>query len=345
MRLLSRKFTAAAAATMLPGILSVGLMSCATNPSGDRPAGTETVPPTPENKAIAFLSREVPRWSEENRCYSCHNNGDAARALYTAMRHKRVTPPEAVADTTAWLSQPNRWDHNGGQGPFSDKVLARLQFAAALVDAARCGRAANGQALTRAAELIVENRRPDGSWQVEPAGTVGSPATWGNTLATYFGVRTLRVVDPRRWRTEIEQSERWLAAVPVRTVPDAAAVLFELADNPKSGSSADVRTRREECVALLKKGQSSDGGWGPFTNSPPEVFDTALALLALAPLSADEEIRGMIRKGRAFLTGAQIEDGSWPETTRPTGAVSYAQRLSTTGWATLALLATRGMTE
>ena len=34
----------------------------------------------------------------------------------------------------------------------------------------------------------------------------------------------------------------------------------------------------------------------------------------------------------------QEADGSWPETTRPPGADSYAQRISTTGWALLALL-------
>ena len=37
----------------------------------------------------------------------------------------------------------------------------------------------------------------------------------------------------------------------------------------------------------------------------------------------------------------QLDDGSWVETTRPSGAQSYAQRIATTAWATLALLATR----
>jgi hypothetical protein len=42
------------------------------------------------------------------------------------------------------------------------------------------------------------------------------------------------------------------------------------------------------------------------------------------------------------LLARQATDGSWPATTRPPGVESYAQQLSTTGWATLALLATRG---
>ena len=34
----------------------------------------------------------------------------------------------------------------------------------------------------------------------------------------------------------------------------------------------------------------------------------------------------------------QEPDGGWVETTRPSGNQSYAQRVSTSGWATLALL-------
>jgi hypothetical protein len=49
----------------------------------------------------------------------------------------------------------------------------------------------------------------------------------------------------------------------------------------------------------------------------------------------------MMARARAFLIDQQQRDGSWIETTRPPGNVSYAQRISTAGWATLALLATR----
>ena len=40
----------------------------------------------PEARAVAFLVREVPSWSVENKCYSCHNNGDAARAIASRCR-------------------------------------------------------------------------------------------------------------------------------------------------------------------------------------------------------------------------------------------------------------------
>ena len=40
------------------------------------------------DRAVAFLSVEVPKWHGENRCFSCHNNGDAVRALVQATAEK-----------------------------------------------------------------------------------------------------------------------------------------------------------------------------------------------------------------------------------------------------------------
>src|SRR5260370_28252339 len=87
--------------------------------------------------ALAFLSREVPRWPQENHCYSCHNNGDAARALYSARQRGYPVPETALADTTTWLLAPGNWDEIHGAPAASDKKLAPIQFGAALVDAWR----------------------------------------------------------------------------------------------------------------------------------------------------------------------------------------------------------------
>ena len=103
---------------------------------------------------------------------------------------------------------------------------------------------------------------------------------------------------------------------------------------------------------LLKKGQGRDGGWGPYVTSPAEPFDTALATLALQTLTrrpshggpsfTEATLADAIARGRAYLMREQLADGSWNETTRPAGQTSYAQRISTTGWALLALIETTG---
>ncbi len=118
----------------------------------------------------------------------------------------------------------------------------------------------------------------------------------------------------------------------------SAATLL-LASAGQSDESAAAR--REASLTVIRTSQSQDGGWGPYTDSPAEPFDTAVVLLALTELRSLPGVNGMIRRGRSFLADRQKPDGSWPATTRPPGGDSYAQRISTTAWATLALLATK----
>ena len=79
--------------------------------------------PSPETRAIAYLADEVSLWSRENHCFSCHNNGDGARALYTARRLSYAVPESSLAETTQWLTRPLDWDENRGEPGFSDKRL------------------------------------------------------------------------------------------------------------------------------------------------------------------------------------------------------------------------------
>ena len=285
---------------------------------------------TPEARAIAYLAREVPRWRAGNDCASCHHNGDGARALYRAARLGFEVDERATADSTRWLRRPGAWDDNGGDGPFSDKRLARIQFAQALAEAVEAGAVADRSALADAAARLAEDQEADGSWTIDGPDAIGSPATYGRPLATRVALEVLRGADPDRHRDRIERAESWLRDRPVRNVLDASVAL--LGPGPGPG--------RDRAFELLRESESPEGGWGPYRTSPPEAFDTALALLGLADESGDEAA-AMVRRGRSYLIATQLESGAWPETTRPAGAESVAQRTSTTAWATLALLATR----
>src|SRR5215472_7321204 len=89
--------------------------------------------PSPEERAVAYLSREVPAWSKDHKCFSCHNNGDAARTLFLASAKGYTVPDESVADTIAWLAKPQNWNNNGDDKKYADKQLDCLQFGAALL--------------------------------------------------------------------------------------------------------------------------------------------------------------------------------------------------------------------
>ena len=330
-------------ATRLHGVLMAllavsNLAACA---HSVRPEKEETSPMAtsldgPEQRAVAYLSGEISRWRKENACYSCHNNGDAARALMTA--GKPSAKDGALAETLEFIASPDLWDGNSKGDPAgSDKNLARVQFAAALVTASEFGYVRDPDAIARAARLVADLQAPDGSWPLGSPDLVGSPATYGRFLGTRMALRTLRHANSGEFRGRVKQGESWLRKTRAKNLLDAAAMLMDLG----TGRDAEAAAQTERCLDLIRRGQGTTGGWGPYVNSPAQVFDTAVVLIALARLEPTPELTKRVGRGRAFLLSTQEPGGGWPETTRPSGLDSYAQHISTTGWATLALLATR----
>jgi len=294
-----------------------------------------------EAKAVRFLMREVPAWSKENGCFSCHNNGDAARALYAASRKGYRIPAEVLADTTEWVKRPARWDDNKGDPGFSDKRLADVQFAASLLAAFETGRVKDRQPLEQAARKLAAGQSADGSWKIDAGNTLGSPATYGDALATHMALRTLKKAALSETKETVERAAAWLRQAAPNNVLTAAALTLASA----SSSDQSSRLKQDQCLKLIRAAQTSDGGWGPYADAPPEAFDTAVVLLALSELRRNPGVDDLIRRGRSFLTAQQNSNGSWPATTRPSGGDSYAQLMSTTGWATLALIETRERKE
>ncbi len=297
-------------------------------------------PPESVKRAISYLATEVPSWHRENGCYSCHNNGDAIRALVAAGNHGLLRDRKPLDNTLEFLCSPAKWDANGPDGPFKDAKLARIQFAAALADATTSGLIGNPEPLHSAAKLLAELQRTDGSWPADAEGTLGSPITYGQPLASAMAIRTLFAASAKDFATHIESGQRWFVNREPRGILDAAATLLALSDTDGQA----CRLRRTQSIKLISTGESDGGGWGPFVNSPPEVFDTAVVILALNAeiLKHPEQCKlaAPIDRGRDYLMARQQADGSWLATTRPPGVDSYAQQISTTGWALQALLAT-----
>jgi hypothetical protein len=286
-------------------------------------------------RAVGYLSREVPGWREEHACGSCHNNGDAARALLRARQQGLAVDDAVLASTLAWLRDPDLWEQAPGEPGTADLTLARLQFGAALAAAVEAGAITDRAPLRDAAGRIAGDQGDDGAWRLAQQTRLGSPVTWGRGIATWLGRATLAAADPERHADAIGRAEAWLVAAPATSVMDAAARLLALDGSAHPGAEA----RRAEAEAYLLEARGGSGGWGPWPGSAPEAFDTALALLALHRRDAARH-REVIDGARRFLASVQLEPGGWPETTRPAGYQSYAQHISTSGWATLALLET-----
>jgi squalene cyclase len=120
-----------------------------------------------------------------------------------------------------------------------------------------------------------------------------------------------------------KKAEEYLRGLALRSTVDAAAVLLALPEN---------KAAREYLLGAV----TSDGAWGARPKLPAEAFDTAVAMLALQGTKAPP--KEVLRRGREWLVRNQLESGGWAETTRPAGGTSYAQHVSTTAWALMALL-------
>ena len=294
-------------------------------------------------KGVDYLKVEVPKWKQEHSCYSCHNNGDATRALLVAGA-KGYDIGTSLDDTLTFLKQPSQWDQNKAPSGFDDKQLARIQFASALAVAERYGKAASTD-LEAAAKLLVFDQKPDGSWQLDNSQSLGSPATYGTIIATWSARTTLIASGMQPDNFTIVQADRWIRGLTPENVLDASATILAL----ELSSDVMAENLRRSCLSILREGQSPTGGWGPYVTAAPQVFDTALAVLALGMLDTEprlarsayraEELKEAIANGRKYIASQQRPDGSWPETTRPANQESYAQRISTSAWALLALLA------
>ena len=284
-----------------------------------------------EQRAVTYLAQEVPRWRREHACYSCHNNGDAVRALVAAASRGHDVRA-AVDDSLRWLSEPTRWDSNaGGEGGGDDKRLARIQFATAAASAADASMV-RAEALAHAAAIVVADQHADGGWRLDSSDSLGSPATYGTALATAFARRVLVRAGPADFKSAIQRADGWLRNVKPDNTPDASAILFGLG----GASDEPARTRRTAALEFLKKGQGPGGGWGPYPTVAAEPFDTALAILALGDVApacgtgfhARASFGSQSIAAVCFLARQQQPDGSWVETTRPSGQESCAQRAS-----------------
>ena len=262
-------------------------------------------PTTPEARAVAFLSREVPRWSRENHCFSCHNNGDAARALVSGVtRGLSRVPTRRLADTTGWLLRPAGWDHNGGDGPFSDKRLARVVFTAALATAIATGWVRDRSVLVRAAERLVLDQAADGSWPLEER-------------TTQARRRPTAVRWPRSWRARAwsrptrpgsgpPSSEPTAGSRAGRslTVTDASVCLMVV-----HGAAAGRRRRATASGAssCCARASPTTAAGGLRSRRPPSRSTPRSFCSAWRNASARRRSARMIARGRGFLIAQQQE--------------------------------------
>ena len=109
----------------------------------------------------------------------------------------------------------------------------------------------------------------------------------------------------------IVQTDRWIRGLTPENVLDASATILAL----ELSSDVMAENLRRNCLSILRNGQSPAGGWGPYVTAAPQVFDTAMAVLALSSLEAEprlarsayrvEELKEAIANGKKYIVSQQ----------------------------------------
>ena len=167
--------------------------------------------------------------------------------------------------------------------------------------------------------------------------SLGSPTTYGPFLATYLARESLKSADPVQFREPIDRSGRWLAVHETKSLMDVSvALLVSAADCSPSCLRVPSTLLRQTAQGTVRR-----RGLGAVCRIASGELRHGAGLDRTGQAGSPAETRDLITRGRGFLIAHQQPDGSWIETTRPPGAESYAQRVSTSAWAALALIATR----
>jgi hypothetical protein len=255
-------------------------------------------------------------------------------------RDRGIDVGGALDSTLVFLNDPAAWSTNAGHRN-TDKPLARLVFAGALA-AAGVKDTKPSPALVAVAKILEADQKADGSWPVEEAGAV----TFGPTLATALARSTLIAAGREPDHFAVAQIDRWLRTVEATSVHDAAGIVLGL------GGELDVMStkQRSACLEIIRAAEAPNGGWGYQPGGSPQVFETAVVMLALREMARDqrvaksaygeENLQRALSAGRRFLQGSQSADGSWPAGPGP-GKPNLARQVSTTAWALLALVETQ----
>lgn len=221
----------------------------------------------------------------------------------------------ALEGPLGFLKTPAQW-------PAAD----RIALGHALAAAERHGRAASTD-LKAAAKVLAADQQQDGSF--------------GSLLHTWQARATLIESGMQPDEVWIILIDRWVRGLSaLDSIADAAAALLAL----DLASDVMADNLRRAALQLIRPGQTAEGGWGPQAAARPQVFDTALTVLALSLLDTEprlarstyrpEELKEAIAKGKAYLVSQQRPDGSWSETDQK----GEAQKVSPAAWALLALL-------
>jgi hypothetical protein len=260
-------------------------------------------PPARLARAMSLLeSASIEFWNKSG-CVACHHHGLVSMAAATAraknaggteeMRRRRV---EIV---TKFLEARRERLLQGVGIPGATDTMVYVLFG--LVEDGYEGGAETDAGL----RYLMDRQAADGSW---PIGGMRPPLEHSSIANTALAMRAVQRLAPPAWREEagarLRRAGVWMEAQRAGDTEDNAFRLLGLVwSNASAAAIAEARK-------TLLTAQREDGGWSQDAGRASDAYATGQALAAL--LTAGEKASATaVRRGAAFLTETQKDDGSW----------------------------------
>jgi squalene-hopene/tetraprenyl-beta-curcumene cyclase len=261
-------------------------------------------------RSLPFIQTEGQRWIDDKKCVSCHQVPFMVWALNAAAdrgfdveQQKRQDCGEFATD---WKNIVPKTLHDKGERPGlagQPDAVYQLLLGRSVQD-----RKAAASWPTLFVECLAAGQQVDGSWKA--GGQLPSqkrPERETTEVTTMWALAALQsyAAADESLSAKIEKSRKWLGNQTEGESTEWWAVRLLLERTAQNVAEAE----RIRDVLLMR--QHDDGGWGWISADESDALGTGLALYALARDGLAPDHSALV-KGRAFLTGTQQANGSWP---------------------------------
>lgn len=263
-------------------------------------------------KGLDFIAKDAVKWKNDHQCVSCHHAALTVWSMHEAKRAGRSVDEAVLAEMTKWMAESGEGKSSQQRPEGRPKAIntKALYFALALGSDPNPDPVSQ-EGLKKMLKTVKEDQLEDGSWQAWPE---TRPPFFGGSDDSMTGIAILAasVSEAEQMRTVRDRGVRWMTETKSDDDPQSLALRLLI--------WLRVGKPREECDQLAHKissRQREDGGWSQAPEMTSDAWATGQALYALSNAGWKPE-NSTIERGRGFLIRTQLEDGSWPMTSRPT---------------------------
>jgi hypothetical protein len=302
-------------------------------------------------RGLQFLRKEAYRWKETRKCAACHHAPTMIWTFNEARRRGYTVDEAALKEITAWAFSDMKQNSLTPQAPPRDVINLGWVYVLLSMETDPGFKTLSAQdkehppekpgstnetvilsARQTLLEQIIRKQGSEGSWgqPLDERVPLGGPrediAILSRLALLESGEHTAAVTNC------IKRAGDWLAAYHEQTSRQGRNLRL-LTAALEGASAAEMNT----VIAAIRNEQNEDGGWSQTPEMPSDAYATGQTLYVLARSGVTPDAAEM-KRGVEFLTHTQLDNGSWPMTSRVQAKNLTPITAAGAQWAVLGLL-------